>query len=367
MSSLTMCWIRANRFRVALALAFASAGIAGTAAADPPSKDAAMAETLFADARKRMASGDYEGACPKLSESYRLDPGGGTLTALALCHEQTGKTATAWAEFHEVMAEAQQGGRADREKYARQHIAALEPSLSRLTINVAAETAQIPEVAVHRDKVAVGSAAWGVASPVDPGEHVVEAVAPGKVAWSTHVVVNGNGDTKSVDIPPLGDQAPATEGAEPAEKAPPLGQLAPDTNPPEPEAAPPAHRGSPQRTTGLVIGAAGLASIAVGSYFGVEALSNSNDAKKVCSPSNCTNSNAVHTNEDAKTDAAVTDVLVGAGLAAVLAGALVFLSAPARADAPAVSPDANTTRLRDLRLLPAVGLRGGGMILRAAW
>jgi hypothetical protein len=335
-----------------------------------------MAETLFADARKRMASGDYEGACPKLAESYRLDPGGGTLTALALCHEQTGKTATAWAEFHEVMAEAQQSGRADREKYARQHIGALEPTLSRLTINVAAETAQLPELAVHRDKVAIGSAAWGVASPVDPGEHVVEAVAPGKVTWSAHVVVNANGEAKSIDVPALNDQAPATDTVAADEKAPPLGQLSPDTTAAEVDTTPAMHGTSNQRTIGLVVGAAGLAFIGVGSYFGVEAIANSNDAKKACSPSNCTDPNAVQTNNDAKTDAVVTDVLVGTGIAAVVAGVIVFLSAPSSAprggggpDAPAVAPEANanTRGLRDVRVLPALGRRGGGVVLRAAW
>ncbi len=367
-----MSWIRASRVKGAFALAFASATLAGTAAADPPSKDAAMAETLFADARKRMASGDYEGACPKLAESYRLDPGGGTLTALALCHEQTGKTATAWAEFHEVMAEAQQSGRADREKYARQHIGALEPALSRLTINVAAETAQLPELAVHRDKVAIGSAAWGVASPVDPGDHVVEAVAPGKVTWSAHVVVNANGDAKSIDVPALSDQAPATDTVAAAdEKAPPLGQLSPDTTAPEVDTAPATHGTSHQRTIGLVVGAAGLALIGVGSYFGVQAISNSNDAKKACSPSNCTDPNAVQTNNDAKTDAVVTDVLVGTGIAAVVAGVIVFLSAPSGGGpaAPVVAPEANANPrgLRDVRVLPALGRREGGVVLRAAW
>ena len=95
-------------------------------AAQPAANDAAMAETLFEDAKKMMARGDYAAACPKLSESNRLDPGSGTLTALALCHEQEGKTATAWAEFIQVVSEAQQAGRTDREKFARQHVAALE-------------------------------------------------------------------------------------------------------------------------------------------------------------------------------------------------------------------------------------------------
>ena len=155
-----MSLIRANRTAVAtLWLAFAvAAPLARNARAEPAPNDAAMAETLFEDAKKRMATGDYAGACPKLAESYRLDPGGGTLTALALCHEQLGKTATAWAEFIEVVTDAQQAGRADREKFARQHVTALAPHLSQLTISVAPETAALAEVQVRRDGVVVGSA-----------------------------------------------------------------------------------------------------------------------------------------------------------------------------------------------------------------
>ncbi|HZU83694.1 MAG TPA: hypothetical protein VE987_12290, partial [Polyangiaceae bacterium] len=84
-----------------------------------------MAETLFNEGKRRMAAGDFAGACPKLAESYRLDAGSGTLTALAVCHEGLGRTASAWTEFIEVVSEAKQAGRPDREKFAQQHIGAL--------------------------------------------------------------------------------------------------------------------------------------------------------------------------------------------------------------------------------------------------
>jgi hypothetical protein len=315
-----------------------------SAAAQPAANDAAMAETLFEDAKKMMARGDYAAACPKLSESNRLDPGSGTLTALALCHEQEGKTATAWAEFIQVVSEAQQAGRTDREKFARQHLAALEPVLSRLTITVAPETAQLPDLVVRRDQIAVGAAAWGVASPVDPGDHVVEAVAPGKKPWSAHVTLNASGDAKAIAIPLL-DTAPTS--------AAPVSGVA-DTK--ETIDASATGHGSSQRIIGLVVGGAGVAALTLGSYFGLQALSKSADAKKLCSPSSCNNSNAVQLNDDAKTNAHLADAVLGGGLVAVGVGAYLFFSAPAQPD--------NSARVR---VLPVVSVGSAGASFQATW
>jgi hypothetical protein len=319
-----------------------------------------MAETLFEEGKDLMDAGDYANACPKLAESYRLDKGSGTLTALAMCHEKLNKTATAWAEFIEVVTEAQQAGRADREKFARQHVAALEPRLSRLTISVAPETARLPDVQVRRDHVVVGSAAWGVAAPVDPGDHVIEASAPGHRAWSTRVTVGDSADKQSVDVPALEekpDDSPATSSSDEARAAAP---------PPAPESP---HRGGTQRAISYVVGGAGILSVGLGSVFGVLAVSKSNDAKAQChpAPSACPHA-AVQENSQAKTDALVSDVTLGAGIVAVGVGLYLLLSAPSDSPPPSTDvPDAPPPATTSVRWQPLLGRNAAGLSIEATF
>ncbi|HVH46275.1 MAG TPA: hypothetical protein VM925_28235, partial [Labilithrix sp.] len=104
------------------------------AGAQPSGQDAATAQALFDEGKRLMGQGKYAEACPKLIESQRIDPGGGTLFAIALCHEGEGKTATAWAEFTSALAEARRDRRADREAAAAEHIRALESKLTRVRV-----------------------------------------------------------------------------------------------------------------------------------------------------------------------------------------------------------------------------------------
>src|SRR5688572_28243096 len=86
--------------------------IAGAAFAQEGSET--RAAQLFQEGRESFLAGNLVDACPRLAESYRLDPATGTLMALALCHEQEGKLALARAELDEAEERARQEGRADR-------------------------------------------------------------------------------------------------------------------------------------------------------------------------------------------------------------------------------------------------------------
>jgi hypothetical protein len=307
--------------------------------------DAALAEQLFREGRERLDAGDYAAACPKLKESYAQDSATGTLLALALCQEMSGKTASAWASFGEVAARSRREGRADREQAAREHQTALESKLSRLTIQVDPSTASVPGLVIARDGTAVGSAAWGTPSPVDPGVHFVTATAPGKEPWKGSVNVGTSADTQTVSVPALSDAPPEATPSAPATSG-----SVPDAG------RPAASSGAPLRTLGYVAGGVGLVGIGLGSVFGLnaKALKDESNADDHCNADNECDDVGGGKRDDAKNAATLSTVAFIAGGALLATGVALFIvggpkSEPARAA---------------LVVLPELGQSQGGLRLK---
>jgi hypothetical protein len=168
--------------------------------------DVATAQLLFDEGRRRMAQGDYANACPKLAESQRLSPAVGTEFNLADCWEHVGKLASSWAAFLDVADLTHRRGEAERELAARQRADALAPRLGKLTIDVPAPR-RIADLEVRRDGELVRDTVWGIAVPVDAGDHRIEAHASGRRPWSA-VVHTQDGQTASVTVPDLAPAPP---------------------------------------------------------------------------------------------------------------------------------------------------------------
>lgn len=231
-----------------------------------PQADARLAQALFEEGRSLMAEKRWAEACPKLAESQRLDPGGGTLLNLALCHAGDGKTATALVVLHDALATALRDGRADREKLARETIASLENDVPKITIDVPA-AARVEGLEVTLDETSLAHAAWGVAAPVDPGTHVIRATVPGRSPWTAFVSV-ASGERKSITVPYLAE-APAPEA----------GAVLPTTEPPTPLDAPPATRANPVFWVALAVT---TAATLTGIVTGLMALDADATAEKGC-------------------------------------------------------------------------------------
>jgi hypothetical protein len=277
------------------------------ALAQASAADRAAAESLFAEGRQYLQSGDYELACAKLEASRRLEPALGTSLNLADCYEKLGRTASAWAEFKSAATAAQKAGDALRKNTALERAEALEPRLSRLRIMLAD-----PSVSVLQNGEPASPAVIGSAIPVDPGTYQLEATAPGKTPWSQSIVVREEGTVVEVKIPALAAEPVAPTGAPPSPPEPP--PMTTDT-------------GSGQRTLAWVFGGVGVASVAAGTVFGALAASSWSKAEDSCAdyPFECSSEGIEHSN-DASTRANIATVGFIVGAAALGTSVVLFLT-----------------------------------------
>ncbi len=159
------------------------------------------AESLYQDGKALYDAGKPAEAADKFAASYRQERAWPALFGLAICHEQMGKTATAWAELREAISLAKETGRTDRVEASSIRAQALDPKLVRVQITV---EDQAPGLSVTCNGSPVDPVVWGSAIPVDPGTYVFEASAPNKLAWrSPPVQAEEPGRLISVRIPML--------------------------------------------------------------------------------------------------------------------------------------------------------------------
>jgi hypothetical protein len=303
-------------------------------------EDVTTAAALFKEGKELAQAEKLGPACDKFAESQRLDPHLGTLIYLATCHELLGKTASAWAEFTRAADQASRSNEPSREQLARSHAAALEQRLSKIVVQV---RVRLPDMHVEINGREKDPAALADPLPVDPGEYTVRASAQGHQDWVRTITVAAGPTTLVVDVPPLTElrtgASSETPAATPSTKVvePRQNERATEQPPSEPSSS------NPWRTAGFVIGAVGLAGIGVGSYFGLTAFALKHRADgectdRACSPQGLTD----HNNES--TDATISTVSFGVGLAALAVGTYLVLSpsktrqTSARWIAPVVGP-----------------------------
>jgi hypothetical protein len=195
---MTRCETR--RISLAVALGFATVGIASARVARAQAEDQAAARALFEEGRALMKAGQYASACPKLEAAQKLFTSAGILLNLADCHQKIGRPASAWTEFGEAVAVAKRTNRDEDAEEATRRQAALEPSLPHLTIRVAHV---VPGLSVKRDGAILASAAWGAALPVDLGAHEIRAEADGFETWTKSIIVAKPGLSVTEDVPAL--------------------------------------------------------------------------------------------------------------------------------------------------------------------
>ena len=311
-------------------LLIACAVASSPCAAQTSAGDKAMAEALFDRGVSLMKQGKYSEACPALEQSQAIERGVGTLLYLAECYEKLGRSASAWAMFREAASSARAEGQLDRAKTGTARADKLEPTLSKLSIQVNTARA-VSGLQVFRNDQPVPMGAWGQPVPVDPGEQHVEARAPGYASWSVTLNLPANGALLTVDVPELTAVATvATTAVPPAADA--------ASSEPLPAAPTSATAGTPsdegarratwQKPLGLVLGGVGVVGLGLGTYFGLRAISKKNDADDECpAKTGCTDLGK-KSNDQAQSAATLANVFVIGGAACLIGGAVLYFTAP---------------------------------------
>lgn len=320
--------------RNALALAVVLACGHASAAPDTPVQANPLAERLFQDGRALVEAGDHAGACAKFEASLKLDPRAvGTLLNIAMCKEATGKLATAWGLYREV-AQRSRGTRPDRVEVAERKERELGERMSSLVLAVPKDHPR--DMTLRVDGLALEEGAWSSALPADPGEHTVEAAAPGHASATVKVRVTGERQRVPVAVPTLARAAAAPS--------------------PKPTPAPPEAGGRGTRTLGIVLAGVGVVTLGVGAVLGVDVLARSGQPKELC-PEPCARGSQAAEDSQKRydalgTQATVTNVLLPVGGVLTLAGAYLWLVA----GSPSPPPSART----GARLV--VGPNGAGVV-----
>lgn len=168
--------------------------------------DADPAQAQFDQGLADMEAGLFDAGCPKLAESYRLDPQPGVLFTLAECEAKRGKLATAVVRYRSYldllgrMGSVQRAKQQQRERVAQAQIQALLPRLPVLTVLMPASAPT--DVTVERDGVTLDSASVRLSLPVDPGEHKVRLrLADGRDRTYVFTLAEGERRRLQLELP----------------------------------------------------------------------------------------------------------------------------------------------------------------------
>jgi hypothetical protein len=186
------------------------------------------------------------------------------------------------------------------------------------------EANRVPGLVVTRDGAHIAQGEWGVAIPVDPGEHLIAATADGRKAWQIRASVTEKEPSVSIEVPLL-------------EALPPEPPLVPMEPHPMPVDPPPKPKGwSTWKTTGAITAGVGAAGLVVGGLIGLAAKGDYNSARAQCrdGPRGCPPS-AIDEADAAYGLATGATVVFVVGAALLAGGATLFILDPSNGSATA--------------------------------
>lgn len=305
-------------------------------AEDASAAETAAARALAVDGLKLAQAGNCTEALPKLERAEKLYHAPVVASRLGECYVSLGRLVEGTEILRKVLREPLPAepapGLVKALERAQRALDAAKPRIAGLTVKVAA----VSELTVKVDGNPVASALLDTEIPSDPGEHTVEASAPGFLKSSTRINVS-EGERKTVTLTLTRDpNAALPVTASPRSTA--AGPVRPDTT----QALPPASSGeskvpsrashSPNRTAAYLALGLGAVGVGAGSVLGVMTMNQREDLKSSCPDDMCPRAQQEDL-DAAKRVGNFSTIAFGLGAAGLVLGTVLFFTAsPSTAD-----------------------------------
>jgi hypothetical protein len=322
-------------------------------AEDASATETAAARALAVDGLKLAQANNCSEAVPKLERAEKLYHSAVVASRLGECYVSVGRLVEGTEILRKVLREPQPADAPpaltkalDR---AQRTLDAAKPRIAGLTIKIAA----VQDMRVKLDGNIVPSALLESEVPTDPGEHNIEATAPGFLRSATRLSV-GEGEKRSVSLTLSRDPNAAPPPAPVAEIATSQGAAAPPQSSAEPEQSAPAPASAaaaraPNRTAAYVSLGIGAAAVATGGVLGFMTIDQRKGLRERC-PNDVCPADQQGAIDSAKRLGNFSTVALSVGGAGLLLGTVLFFTAsPSDVDhtqAPAKSRFAGLSRPR---------------------
>jgi hypothetical protein len=258
------------RLLLTVYLAVHSAMAQSTDAAEPSkAQTQEHAQELFNEGLRLMQSDHCQDAVSFFLESQSNDPAAATLANLATCYARLGKTGSAYSTYKLAARAAILENKPELHKQTDHAATALVPQLTQLRV-VPLGNGGLPNIKLN------GQVVDDVRKPIplDPGENIIEATAPGHETWRRIFSAQGGGTLLVVEVPDLS-----------ARHEPMMAQTSMGTASQPPDVS---KKRTDLKPYALVAAGAGLVAIGVGTTLTFSALSKQNSANAYCDGRFCT-------------------------------------------------------------------------------
>jgi hypothetical protein len=292
--------------------------------------ETAAARALAVEGLKLAQAGKCDEAAPKLEHAEKLHHSAIVLSRLGECNVSLGKLVEGTEQLRKVLREPLPANPTPALSKAYEHaqsaLDTAKPRIAALTISLG--KAAPADMRLTVDGQAVPASLVDTELPADPGEHTVEASAPGYLKASAHVSL-GSADKKTVSLK-LEVDPNAPVAAPHASDAQPSGAVAarPGVDAPVADAssvAPPASHEAPSHAAAYVAWGMGVVGVGVGSAFGLIAMKDKHDIVSRCGSNSCTPDSSGSL-DSAKRSGNISTIAFGVGGAGLILGTVLYFT-----------------------------------------